>query len=124
MDLLLLQDIYKLTRICRYMYSACLPCLYSNLEHGYRIHTRQLLVGINTQYLLQQNILDYTRKLTFISRQTGNQWHINDLLQILGPFSNIEMLIFRDFHELSTDTVQHIVSIYHNLNTFNFNIVI
>lgn len=120
LELLSRQDINCITVTCRTLYSKTTPSLYSHLELGHHVHMRQLQQGIALSSSLKQTILSYTRQLTLRSRQNGSNWRIQDLKSILGSSSKITTLIFSDFHALSTDMIQHTVSILPELQHVQF----
>ncbi|KAG2214283.1 hypothetical protein INT47_000839 [Mucor saturninus] len=120
LELLSRQDISRITVTCRTLYNKTVPSLYGHLELGHHVHMRQLQQGIVTNPSLKQTILSHTRQLTLRSRQNGNNWRIQDLKSILGPSSRITTLIFSDFHALSTDMIQHTVSILPKLQHVQF----
>lgn len=119
-ELLSRRDICQLTVTCKSMYHKNISFLYSHLELGHHVHMRQLQQGIAIQLSLKKTILQNTRQLTLRSRQNGNNWRIQDLKSILGPCSKITTLTFCDFHALSTDMIQHTVSILPNLQHVQF----
>lgn len=114
------KDLTCLSITCRNIYGASLPSLYEDLELGYYRHIRQLQQGITSQSMLRKVINEYTRRLTLRSRQNGNNWRAQDLLDILGSSSRVKELIFSDFSRLSIQTIRQIISILPNVQHVQF----
>jgi hypothetical protein len=113
-------DTYQLLFSCNYLYLTGLPYLYAHLELGYYIHIRQLKNGILKNQYLKDIISSDTRQLTLKSRQNGNNWRIQDLSNVLGPKSQVNLLIFSNFYALSTETIKKITSLLPNLKVIEF----
>ncbi|KAL7330240.1 hypothetical protein PS15p_205207 [Mucor circinelloides] len=113
-------DMYQLLCVCNYLYVMALPSLYSHLELGCHVYNRQLRNGVRTNHLLKDTIASCTKHLTLRSRQNGNNWRVEDLIQILGTLSQVEALSFVDFHSLSAETIIEVVALLPNLECIEF----
>lgn len=113
-------DIYHLLCSCNYLYIACLPYLYANLELGYHVYTRQLRKSIMTNQYLKNTISSKTKHLSLRSRRNANKWRLQDLVDIVGPNSRISSLTFTDFHTLSTEDIHQVAALLPNLRKIEF----
>ncbi|CEP18756.1 hypothetical protein [Parasitella parasitica] len=113
-------DIYSLVCSCSYLHLAGLSYLYRHLELGSHIHIRQLQDAVKKNEFLKDTIFKCTKQLTLKSRQNRNNWRLQDLIDILGPASQVESLIFRDFNELSTVTISETVMLLPNLTEIEY----
>ncbi|KAL9543591.1 hypothetical protein MBANPS3_008044 [Mucor bainieri] len=91
-----------------------------HLELGYHNYIRQLQQGVKTNLFLKDTIDSYTKHLKLRSRQNGNNWRVDDLVQILGTASRVEKLSFVDFHALSTETILPVIALLPNVKHIEF----
>lgn len=113
-------DMYQLVCTCNYLYLMVLPSLYSHLELGYHVYIRQLQHGVKANTFLKDTIASSTKQLNLRSRQNGNSWRVDDLVQILGTLSRVETLSFIEFHALSTETILSVIALLPNLRHVEF----